>query len=63
MNQQVEFEMFGKRASGFKEICTLDFFFFLILADSPGRFTGPLVRKGDSFKTFSRSLRSYKREF
>ena len=28
------------------------FFFFLILADSPGRFTGTLVRKGDSFKTF-----------
>ena len=28
MNQQVEFETFGKRASGFKEICTLDFFFF-----------------------------------
>ena len=30
MNQQVEFEMFGQRASGFKEVCTLgDFFFFL----------------------------------
>ena len=47
MNQQVEFEMFGKQGSGFKEICSLGvFFFFFFLADSPGRFTGTLVKKG-----------------
>lgn len=43
MYQQVEFENSGKRGSGIKEVYTLGDFF---LADSPGRFTGTLVRNG-----------------
>ena len=32
MNQQVEFEMFGKQGSGFKEICSLGVFFSWLTA-------------------------------
>ena len=32
MNQQVEFEMFGKQGSGFKEICSLGVFFFFFFS-------------------------------